>query len=247
MANTPVQSHFDVLAERYVTNFEAPRSARTHNFVTRLSLAAELAAGRGGRLLDCACGTGEVTAAVVRSADASEADLVDLTPAMLDRCRSTFAAAGLSDRVRFHQGDAFTFEPPAGPGGYRLVLCLGLIAHTGRVVELLSRLRTFLEPGGSILLQSTLLDHPGTRVVRAVTERKYQQRHGYAIHYTTLAQLEADARASGLKTVRTRRFCTGVPFADRLSESWGDWTERVGRGGASRHGAEVILELSAHG
>jgi ubiquinone/menaquinone biosynthesis C-methylase UbiE len=247
MGNTPVQSHFDVLAERYVTNFEAPRSARTHNFVTRLALAAELAQGRGGRLLDCACGTGEVTAAVVKAAQSHEADLVDLTPAMLERCRSTFAAAGLAERVRFHQGDAFTFEPPAGPGGYRLVLCLGLIAHTGRVVELLSRLRTFLEPGGSILLQSTLLDHPGTRVVRALTERQYARRHGYSIHYTTLSQLEADARAAGLVTVRVRRFCTGVPFADRVSEAWGDWTERMGRGWAERHGAEALLELSANG
>lgn len=243
MSAPQVQAHFDALAERYVTNFEAPRSARTHNFVTRLALASELAAGCGGLLLDCAAGTGEISAAVMREGRVTGADLVDLTPAMLDRCRASVEAAGVAEVARFHQGDIFTFEPPAGAGAYRIILCLGLIAHTGRVVELLSRLRTFLAPGGSILLQSTLLDHPGTRVVRAVTSRGYTKKHGYSIHYTSLAQLQADARAAGLTVKRQRRFCTGVPFADRVSEGFGYWCEHTGRDWATRHGAEVILEL----
>src|SRR5207249_961362 len=96
------------------------------------------------------------------------------------------AAALLSSQIantelEFIRSDVFNFKP--ADSGFDLVLCLGLIAHVGRLDILLSHLKSMLAPGGHIILQTTLTDHVGTRIVRALTARRELAKRGYRISW----------------------------------------------------------------
>ena len=76
----------------------------------------------------------------------------------------------IKDGNEFVQSDVFDFKP--SDARFDLILCLGLIAHTGRLDILLPHLKSMVTPRGRIILQTTLTDHLGTRIVRALTSAK---------------------------------------------------------------------------
>ena len=92
--------------------------------------------------------------------------------------------------LEFVHSDVFNFKPSASR--FDLILCLGLIAHTGRLDTLLPHLRSMLASGGQIILQTTLADHFGTRVVRALTSRSELARRGYRISWFSQRNISAD-------------------------------------------------------
>ena len=95
--------------------------------------------------------------------------------------------------------DVFAYELPADAPKYQLIVCLGLIAHTGRIEELLAHLKTMLANDGAILLQSSLDDHLGNRLVKALTARKYAERFGYSVRYFRHRDIVRAAEATGLQ------------------------------------------------
>ena len=193
--NDPVAAYFDKLPETHKRQFEERASGANFNFQQRLTLACELGGASSGRLLDCAAGTGEITCALLKSGRFNHATVVDVSPAMLQSAKDLLTSQIKNAELEFVQSDVFNFKP--SDSRFDLILCLGLIAHTGRLDILLPHLKSMLTPGGRIILQTTLTDHLGTRIVRALTSRSELARRGYR-HFLVLP-------TKHLRRVRPRR------------------------------------------
>jgi cyclopropane fatty-acyl-phospholipid synthase-like methyltransferase len=144
---------------------------------------------------------------------------------------------------QFVQSDIFKFKP--AESRFDLILCLGLIAHTGRLDILLPHLKSMLTPSGRIILQTTLSNHLGTRVVRAVSKRSELARRGYRISWFSQRNISDACDCAGLRILETRRHSIGIPFGDRFW-SWANFQieTRLAKW-VRRHGADAIYLLEA--
>src|SRR5881275_3470795 len=138
--NDPVAAYFEKVPELHKRQFVQGGSGASFYFQTRLRIVRELAAGSAGRLLDCAAGTGEITCAVLQSGRFSHATLVDISPAMLRSAKELLSAQITNTQLEFAHSDVFNFKPSVSH--FDLVLCLGLIAHVGRLEILLRHLKS---------------------------------------------------------------------------------------------------------
>jgi ubiquinone/menaquinone biosynthesis C-methylase UbiE len=242
-ANDPVAAYFDKLPDTHKRQFEERASGANFNFQQRLRLACELGGASSGRLLDCAVGTGEITCTLLNSGRFNRATVVDISPAMLQSAKELLTLKVRNAELEFVQSDVFTFNP--SDWRFDLVLCLGLVAHTGRLDILLPHLKSMLTPGGRIILQATLLDHVGTRIVRALTSRRELARRGYRISWFSQQDVADVCHHAGLRVVDVRRHSLGIPFGDRLWP-WANFQlEKRLQKWASGHGADAIYLLGA--
>jgi 2-polyprenyl-3-methyl-5-hydroxy-6-metoxy-1,4-benzoquinol methylase len=240
-----VQQFFTATATDYSKFFLSRRTGSSFSFRERLALAVQMTGNMSGRLLDCACGSGEITAAILGSKRFDQATIIDLSPRMLAVAQQHLEVQLKMPEINpeFITSDIFAFDAPSRAGQYDLILCLGLIAHTGRLDDLLSKLKILLAPGGSILLQSSLLDHAGNRVVRAFTQKRYHRQHGYRISYFRHEDIAQAAQKAGLVMVATRRFTFGFPFGDRLCARINYHLENIMRKWSRSYGAEALYVL----
>jgi 2-polyprenyl-3-methyl-5-hydroxy-6-metoxy-1,4-benzoquinol methylase len=241
--NDPVAAYFEKLSEIHKGQFSERESGASFYFRTRLRLTCELASGSGGRLLDCAAGTGEITCALVKSARFNHATVVDISPGMLQSAKQLLTSEVTNAELEFVQSDVFNFKP--SDPRFDLVLCLGLIAHTGRLDVLLPHLKSMLTPGGRIILQTTLTDHLGTRMVRALTSRSELARRGYTISWFSRRDIAEACDRAGLRILSMRRHSLGIPFGDRLWP-WANFQlEKRLQKWADHDGADAIYLLEA--
>ena len=241
--NDPVAKYFDRLPENHKRLFEERASGANFNFRQRLKLACELSGASSGRLLDCAAGTGEITCALLKSGTFTHATVIDVSPAMLQSAKGLLTSQIKNVKLEFVESDVFTFKP--NDSRFDVILCLGLIAHTGRLDILLPHLKSMLTPGGRIILQTTLTDHLGARIVGFVTARREVARRGYRISWFSQRDISDACDRAGLRILETRRHNVGIPFGDRFSP-WANFqVETRLEKWASRHGADAIYLLAA--
>ncbi|QKW18310.1 class I SAM-dependent methyltransferase [Kitasatospora sp. NA04385] len=107
---------------------------------------AEWLPGEGLDVLDVGCGTGSL--ALLLAEAGHRVTGVDLAPAMIDRARAKFAAAGLAGR--FLVGDAS--RPPTGADRYDAVLSRHLVWTLPDPPAALRAWTDRLRPGGRLLL-----------------------------------------------------------------------------------------------
>ena len=239
----PVATYFDRLPEIHKRQFERRASGASFNFQQRLVLACELGNASSGRLLDCAAGTGEITCALLRSGRFSHATVVDVSPAMLQAAKQLLTSQIEDVEIDFVQSDVF--ETKLSDSHFDLILCLGLIAHTGRLDILLPHLKSMLANGGRIILQTTLTNHLGTRIVRALSSRRELRQRGYRISWFSEEDIMNACRRAGLQILQKRRHSLGVPFGDRLWP-WGNFQlESRLQQWAGHNGADAIYLLGA--
>lgn len=238
----PVAVYFDKLPGTHKRQFAQQASGASFNFRTRLRLVCELAGESVGRLLDCAAGTGEITCALLKSGRFSHAIVMDISAAMLESARELLSGQITNTQLEFVHSDVFDFKPC--DSSFDLILCLGLIAHVGRLEILLRHLKSMLTPSGRIFLQTTLTDHVGARVVRAVTARRELAQRGYRISWFSQRDIADACDATGLRVLEMRRHSLGIPFGDRLWP-WANFQlEKRLKNWAGRHGADAIYLLA---
>jgi ubiquinone/menaquinone biosynthesis C-methylase UbiE len=242
--NDPVAAYFEKLPQIHKRQFEQKASGASFNFRKRLTLTCELAGASAGRLLDCGAGTGEITCALLKSGRFSHATIVDISAAMLQRAKELVSSQITNTELEFVHSDVFNFKPP--DSAFDLILCLGLIAHVGRLHILLPHLKSMLAPGGRIILQTTLTDHVGTRIVRALTARRELARRGYRISWFSQRNVADACNDAGLRIVEMRRHSLGILFGDRLWP-WANFQlETRLQKWTSRHGADAIYLFTAN-
>src|SRR6267143_3419539 len=241
--NDPVAAYFEKLPQIHKAQYVQSTSGASFYFQKRLKLACELGGASSGRLLDCAAGTGEITCALLKSGRFNHATVVDVSPAMLQSAKDLLTSQIKNAKLEFVQSDVFNFKP--SDSRFDRILCLGLIAHTGRLDILLPHLRSMLTSGGRIILQATLTDHLGIRIVRALTSRSELARRGYRLSWFSQRNISDACNHAGLRILETRRHSFGVPFGDRLWP-WANFhIESRLEKWASRHGADAIYLLGA--
>jgi len=238
----PVAAYFDKLPDTHKRQFTRTASGASFNFQKRLALACELAGASAGRLLDCASGTGEITCALLKSGRFSDATVVDISLAMLQGAKELLSAQITKTQLEFVHSDVFDFNPSGS--GFDLIVCLGLIAHVGRLEILLRRLKSMLTPNGRIILQTTLTDHLGTRMVRAVTARRELAQRGYRISWFSQRDITDAFHRTRLRVLEMRRHSLGIPFGDQLWPWMNFKLEKRLQRWASRHGADAIYLLA---
>jgi ubiquinone/menaquinone biosynthesis C-methylase UbiE len=237
----PVAAYFEKLPELHKRQFAEVASGTNFCFRTRLKLACELAADSTGQLLDCAAGTGDITYGILQSGRFSHATVVDVSPAMLETAKELLTSQIRDTKLEFVRSDVFNFHP--ADSCFDLIVCLGLIAHVGRLDILLPHLKSMLTPNGRIILQTTLTDHPGVRVVRALTARRELAQRGYRISWFSQRDIADACQRAGLRILQTRRHGLGIPFGDRVW-AWANFQlETRLHNWASRHGTDAIYLL----
>jgi len=241
--NDPVAAYFEKLPETHKRQFTQRISGASFYFQKRLTLTCELAGASSGRLLDCAAGTGEITCALLKSGRFSHATIMDVSPGMLQSAKELLSSQVTNTEFEFVRSDVFSFKP--SNSSFDLVLCLGLIAHTGRLDVLLPHLKSMLAPAGRIILQSTLTDHLGARITRALTARRELAQRGYRISWFSQRDIADACHRAGLLIVEMRRHSVGIPFGDRLWPWVNFQLETRLQKWASRHGADAIYLLGA--
>src|SRR5439155_23448315 len=169
------------------------------------------------------------------------ATIVDISPAMLQSARELLSSQVTNVELEFVHSDIFNFKP--SDSGFDLILCLGLIAHVGRLDVLLPHLKSMLMPSGRIILQTTLTDHAGTRIVRALTTPRELVQRGYRISWFSQRDIANACHAAGLRIVEMRRHSLGIPFGDRFWPRANYQLETRLQKWSSRHGADAIYVL----
>ena len=243
-----VEDFFNRNCDAYSGLFSERKAGKNYQFGKRLAIAKSLSEGRTGALLDCAVGSGEIMGEVLRAGRFDSAHAVDISGSMLARARSTIDRTTPSVGCSYFRSDVFEYLSSAYSKGrrYDFILCLGLIAHTGRLDELLRLIRSVMnDAGGMVLLQSTLLDSPGTRMERFVSSGRYKRREGYNIAYYQLDDLRRAAELNGLKVMREERFGLSIPFGDKIWAFGNYYAEKLAAPVTQKHGAEVILQMEA--
>lgn len=244
--NHQVKEFWETQADGYVGNYKPAWRGTNFNFRKRLEVVCQITRERGGTLLDCAAGTGEVTGAVLANGRFCEAVIADVSQPMLDVARRVIRAEDFLFAPDFVCADIFEFlaRQPRVPR-FDVVLCLGLIAHTGRLAEILRLCHPILKPGGIVVLQSSLLDHVGTRILRALSARRYRKKKNYAIQYFWEKDVRDAASDAGLAIISSTRFGVGIPYGDRICAPMNYWIERLFSGWAEKHGSDAIFVIGS--
>ena len=240
--NDPVAAYFDNLPQTHKRQFRESVSGASFNFQRRLVLACELSSASSGWLLDCATGTGEITCALLKSGRFNHATVVDISRVMLQSAKELLTSEVKRTEMNFVQSDVFDFKP--SDARFDLILCLGLIAHTGRLDILLPHLKSMITPRGRIILQTTLTDHPGTRLVRALASPNELSRRGYRISWFSKRDITDACHNAGLQILQKRRHNVGIPFGDRIWPFFNFQLEKRLQEWSNRHGADAIYLLA---
>ena len=242
-----VEQFFTTGASKYSDLFSGKKTGANHEFRERLRIANELCENTTGTLLDCACGSGEITFSLFLSKRYHSGTVVDISETMLTMTEKRIAkmvdGENSSLDLEFVHSDIFDHLGSIDDQSYDLILCLGLIAHTGRLGELMARLKQILKPGGKILLQSTVLNRAFTRFMRLTSAKRYERRHGYSISYFTEKEISEVCSEVGLKIVQQKNFFLGLPFGDRILPKINYRLEVAGKNWARNHGTEALFLL----
>jgi 2-polyprenyl-3-methyl-5-hydroxy-6-metoxy-1,4-benzoquinol methylase len=238
-----VCKHFSEGASSYRSNFLDHRSGKTHEFLARLGIVRGYVFGEGGSFLDCASGTGEVTASSLDVGKFDSAVVSDISERMLTYAKRLIGDGGSGCSVRYQVTDIFDFNK-GHKEKFNVILCVGLIAHTGRLRELLLHLNGMLAPGGKIILQSSLIDHWGIRITKAISSRRYERLHGYTLSYYSIDEIKSTIRSVSLKIISEKRYCLAIPYLDKLLPGVNYWLEKLAINYSANHGAEAIFEIS---
>lgn len=137
-------THFDRFARFYDDDYR--------EYDDDLGAILDLAEQQGGAVLEMGCGTGRVVLAL--AAAGYRVTGVDVSPALLDVARRKVAAAGLGDRVAWHQSDLLHVHLPAQ--AFALAVCVSntLMHFTtpAAQVQVLRVACAALQPGGLLFL-----------------------------------------------------------------------------------------------
>ena len=108
-------------------------------------------------------------------------------------------------QLEFSNVSVFELAHQVPAASIDVILCVGLIAHVGRLEEMFSLCNQLLKPNGHLIFQTTLLDHPGNRIIRRMSEERHIRKHGYAIQHYWHNEIQSTADSIGLHVEDYRR------------------------------------------
>jgi SAM-dependent methyltransferase len=169
-------------------------------------LLALLRLGPGARVLDIACGKGEVLCRAVERSGARGVG-VDLSPYAVADARAKVRERGLEGRIGIEEIDAARFEAP--PGSFEVAMCLGASWIWKGYAPTLAALARFTRPGGLVVAGEPFwIREPSPEYLQA-------------------ARLTRDAFASHLENTMSGE-SAGLHFLHAIVSSHDDWDRYEG-------------------
>ncbi len=162
---------------------------------------------------------------------------------MLDIAKTKMENVNPSTALHYKKIDIFEYKPDSDMK-FDVILCLGLVAHTGALEVLLPHLKSLLKTDGKIILQSSLATHWGIRFTRFFTAARFKNKHGYDLSYFTLKDIESHVRLSGLTIDRCQRYNFSFPFGDKISKMGNYWIEVLTEQFSAKYGSDAIFVIS---
>ncbi len=108
---------------------------------------------RGGDVLDVGTGTARIPIALASADQKARVLALDLSEAMLAQAAVNIEAAGFSDRIRCHLGDAKSLIHAFGEGSFEGVVSNTIIHHIPDPVPVLGEMARLVAPGGTLLVR----------------------------------------------------------------------------------------------
>lgn len=105
----------------------------------------------GATVLDGGCGPGVHSIRVAKAGHPVVG--IDISAGMLDQARRRAEAAGVANKIEFHQKDLTALDLP--DASYRYVFSWGVIIHIPTIEKALDELARVVEPGGKLALYLT--------------------------------------------------------------------------------------------
>jgi SAM-dependent methyltransferase len=159
---------------------------------SKLRLIGELAdVGPGTRVLDLACGKGELVCRWAEWFGASGTG-VDLSEVFLAAARARATELGVTDRITFVHGDAGAYV--AEPGGFDVASCLGATWIGGGLVGTAKLLRRAIHDDGRILIGEPYWIEPPPQEALD----RWEMRAG---EFASLAATEGRLASAGLELI----------------------------------------------
>jgi ubiquinone/menaquinone biosynthesis C-methylase UbiE len=134
--------------------------------------------GPGARVLDLACGTGELERRMLEADRAAQIVGIDLAPSMIERARAKLDG---ETGVQFEQADAHAL--PFEDKSFDIVVCANTFHYFTHPAEVLREARRVLTPGGRLVMLDWCRDFWTCRVMDAalqIFDPAYQ--HCYTLH-----------------------------------------------------------------
>ena len=155
-----VRRRFDAEATQWDQRYQAESdSIYTANLLSRKRAATSFAAGIKGRVLDLACGAGNVALSIDQTPGARLFG-ADLSLEMLRRSRQN--ARTRHRTLRLLNADALNL--PFVAGSFEGILCLGLLDYITAHLTLLKECHRVLRPGGRIIVSIPNARSPFVRI-----------------------------------------------------------------------------------
>jgi SAM-dependent methyltransferase len=129
-----------------------------------MELAAVARVGAGTRVLDLACGKGEMLCRWAQELGSIGVG-VDLSPVFADAARKRAVELGVADRVSIEQADASTYRPE--PGAFDIAACVGATWIGNGVAGTIELLRPAVTASGLLLIGEPFWREPAPAEVRA--------------------------------------------------------------------------------
>jgi SAM-dependent methyltransferase len=129
-----------------------------------LELARVARVGAGTRVLDLACGKGEMLCRWAQEFGSSGVG-VDLSPVFAEAARKRAVELGVADRVGIEQADASSYRP--APGAFDIAACVGATWIGGGLAGTIELLRPAVPPTGLLLIGECFWREPPPADVRA--------------------------------------------------------------------------------
>ena len=167
---------------------------------------------RPNRILDIGCGDGSLSLPLLTSQN--RLVLLDQSEAMLSIARSRVKSPHQSQVETMNADFSAANLPPAG---FDLVICVGVLAYVEQRRDFLKRIKSLLQPGGSLILECTDGPHPVSRLARAYRALRSLSRPD---RVRTVAESSASmlciCRDLGFQLSGSYRYCLPLPVLGKL-------------------------------
>ncbi len=219
---TYVRRMFDTIVTRYDLLNRLMSAGQDESW--RRRAAREAAAPPGGRILDVAAGTADLTLALTRQNPTARVVALDFSEGMLARGVAKVRERGAGEQIRFVAGDALAL--PFADGSFDVVTSGFMMRNVADIVRAFAEMRRVVRPGGRVVcleiskpvlpIFSRLFWWYFTRVVPLIgrlisgNAEAYRYLPQSLMQFVTADELKAMMEQAGLTNVTYRRLMLGT-------------------------------------
>ncbi len=174
-----------------------------------LDVQAKLDSGATVRIAEVGCGEGLAAITIAAAYANAEIDGYDLDGASIAIARSEAMAAGVDDRVRFHERDA---ADPGVRGDYDLVMAIEMLHDVPDPVGILRTMRTLAGDSGAVLVA----DERTEDAFNVPTNEMERLFYAFSTLHCLAVSLQNDGAGTGtvIRADTVRRYATDAGFSN---------------------------------